>query len=163
MQKLVFAALAAMVGICAQADASRAAIMCGGVQPTTAVEFAPGSAALAPHAVRAQERAIRTAIGTSKLVGYRVLVMGDLREGAAMESASVQARLADQALARARGLTVMRMLRRLPAALRAPDITVRLLPNRRVAASVSGFNDRTGAIIEIGVWYRDAAGVYIAC
>jgi hypothetical protein len=113
--------------------------------------------------VAAQERAIRAAIGTSKLVGYRVLAAGDLREGVGWDTAPVQSRLADQALARARGLAVVRMLRRLPASLRAPHVSSRLLPNRPSTVRGAGFNGRAGVIVEIGVWYRDAAGVYIAC
>lgn len=130
MRKLGLAALAATAGMWASAGAARAAVMCDGVQPRTAVEFAPGSAALTPWRVAAQERAIRAAIGTSKLVGYRLLAAGDLREGAGWGAAPVRARLADQALARARGLAVVRMLRRLLAAIRAPHVSSRLLPNR---------------------------------
>jgi hypothetical protein len=163
MRKVMFAALAAAAGIWTEAGEARAAIMCGGVPPTTKVEFAAGSAALAPLAVAAQERAIRAAIGTSELVSYRVLALGDLGEGAAWDSASVQARLADQALARTRGSAVLRMLRRLPAALRAAHVSSRLLPNRPARTGVEGFNDRTGVIVEVGIRYRDANGVYIAC
>jgi len=60
-------------------------------------------------------------------------------------------------------VAVLRMLRRLPAALRATHLSGRLLPNRPAATGVTGFSDRTGVIIQIGVRYRDAAGVYIAC
>jgi len=140
-----------------------ASVVCGGEQPASTVNFPVGSAVLDPLTAAAQQRAIRAAVGTNELVGYRVLEMGDLSEGHDWDSATTQARLADQALARARGAAVLGMLRRLPSALRSRHVSSRLLPNRPVSTPVTGFNERTGVIIEIGVRYRDANGVYIAC
>lgn len=161
MSKLMFALMAAAAALITGAQAAAAA--CGAAQPITTVEFRLGSAALGRSALAEQERAIRAALGTSELVSYRVLAMGDLSEGASWETAPAQARLADQALARARGAAVLRLLRRLPAPLRTARVSSAPLPNRPATSPITRLNNGTGAIIEIGVRFRDANGIYIAC
>ena len=163
MSKLMFAVMAAAAALLTEAQAAEAAASCGAAQPIITVEFRLGSAALGRSALAEQERAIRAALGTSELVSYRVLAMGDLSEGTPWETAPAQAQRADQALARARGAAVLRLLRRLPAPLRTARVSSALLPNRPATSPITQLNNGTGVIIEIGVRFRDANGLYIAC
>ncbi|NIJ21770.1 hypothetical protein FHS95_003481 [Sphingomonas naasensis] len=77
---------------------------CGGVtRLMMPIEFAPGSAALAPGlAARVQGFAQAHGPAAADIDSIAVTVMGDLGEGAEYDGASTEARAADKALAEAR-------------------------------------------------------------